>query len=178
MFQAGNGAETGGSTGAGVGAGGGGAAVGTENGAAGFMLGPVDLAAGFALGAAFVRAAFLGALLADFAAARRDFFAARAGRAFFLAVFALTRVFLAFATGRFFDLAFFDLPFFDLVFLAMVNLLLAGRCNTWHQSSPEKVRCHLHCVLELIARIAYIGRGIRYLPHGRRSNDSTDPSFI
>jgi hypothetical protein len=60
----------------------------------------------------------------------------------FLATPFFAAVFLAFATGRFFDLLFF----------AMITHLLEI-VRTRSESSPEKVRCHLCMMLESVTRI-------------------------
>jgi hypothetical protein len=83
--------------------------------------------------------------LTDFAFALDFAFAfafALIGRLAFLATPFLAAVFLAFATGRFFDLLFF----------AMITHLLEI-VRTRSESSPEKVRCHLCMMLESVTRI-------------------------
>ena len=105
-----------------------------------FLVAVFFLGAGFALAFTagfFETFVFFGA---DFAV----FLAVLAAKTFFFAAGFLAAAFFAFATGRFFALLFF----------AMVSHLLAGRSNPRGESSPEKVCCHLRCVLELRADIS------------------------
>jgi hypothetical protein len=111
----------------------------SEAGAAGGATGAVGFGRAIGAEADFVGAFFLGA--AFFGAAFFAFettFALVAFLAFFLATFFATPFLatarFAFAAGRFF-------PFFAF-FLAMVSHLLDGH-RAVHESSPEKVCCHL-----------------------------------
>jgi hypothetical protein len=94
-------------------------------GAAAFFAGAFFAGAFFA--GAFLRAAFLATFFLPA-------FLAFAGRVFFLATLFLAAARFVLAAERF-------LPFFPF-FFAMVSHLLAG-LTAVHESSPEKVRCHL-----------------------------------
>src|SRR6202142_1015640 len=125
--------------------------------------------AGAMAGTIFLRGFFLGA---DFSLALIARFALLFfGAAFFLADLAASTFF--FAAG-FFGAGFFAFApgrFFRLLFFAMVSHLLAGRSNPHGESSPEKVCCHLRCVL---AARAVIGVPCKSPPRCARECPTTN----